>query len=115
MVSHATGDGAIPPRDAAQRGLKRIMTLGGAYGTRNYTVKDLRDQKGVRVLVETVPFTPEEAAAAEEAGVDTMKVRFDPTNPEPAIAMRRCSEYVYGVLCSTCCCRKRNGSDSAGV
>ena len=95
MASHATGDGSIPPRDAAARGLKRIMTLGGAYGTRNYTVKDLRDQKGVRVLVETVPFTPEEAAAAEEAGVDTMKVRFDPTNPEPAIAMRRAAPNTF--------------------
>ena len=31
MASHATGDGGIPPRDAAERGLKRIMTLGGAY------------------------------------------------------------------------------------
>ena len=41
MASHATGDGGIPPRDAAERGLKRVMTLGGAYGTRNYTVKDL--------------------------------------------------------------------------
>ena len=95
MASHATGDGSIPPRDAAARGLKRIMTLGGAYGTRNYTVKDLRDQKGVRVLVETVPFTPEEAAAAEEDGVDTMKVRFDPTNPEPAIAMRRAAPNTF--------------------
>ena len=51
MTSHATGDGGIPPRDAAERGLKRIMTLGGVYGTRNYTVKHLRDQKGKRVLV----------------------------------------------------------------
>ena len=95
MASHATGDGAIPARDAGKRGLKRIMTLGGAYGTRNYTVKDLRDQKGVRVLVETVPFSPEEAAAAEEAGVDTMKVRFDPSNPEPAIAMRRAAPNTF--------------------
>ena len=95
MASHATGDGAIPPRDAGKRGLKRIMTLGGAYGTRNYTVKDLRDQKGVRVLVETVPFSPEEAAAAEEAGIDTMKVRFDPSNPEPAIAMRRAAPNTF--------------------
>ncbi len=95
MASHATGDGSIPPRDVAKKGLKRIMTLGGAYGTRNYTVKDLRDQKGVKVLVETVPFTPEEAAAAEEAGVDTMKVRFDPSNPEPAIAMRRAAPNTF--------------------
>ena len=95
MASHATGDGSIPPRDAAKRGLNRIMTLGGAYGTRNYTVKDLRDQKGVRVLVETVPFTPEEAAAAEEAGIDTMKVRFDPNNPASAIAMREAAPHTF--------------------
>ena len=45
MVSHATGDGGIPPRDAAARGLKRVMTLGGAYGTRNHTVKNLREDR----------------------------------------------------------------------
>ena len=65
MASHATGDGGIPPRDATKRGLKRIMTLGGAYGTRNYTVKNLRDQKGHKVLVETLPFSVEEAVAAD--------------------------------------------------
>ena len=73
MASHATGDGGIPPRDAADRGLKRVMTLGGAYGTRNYTVKDLRDQKGKRVLVEPLPFSTEEATAAEQAGIDISK------------------------------------------
>ena len=95
MASHATGDGGIPPRDAAERGLKRIMTLGGAYGTRNYTVKHLRDQKGKRVLVETLPFSPEEAAAAEEAGIDTMKVRFDPRQPEPAAAVRQAAPNTF--------------------
>jgi 3-methyl-2-oxobutanoate hydroxymethyltransferase len=95
MASHATGDGGIPARDAAARGLKRIMTLGGAYGTRNYTVKDLRDQKGRRVLVETLPFSPEEAAAAEEAGIDTMKVRFDPAHPELASAIRRAAPNTF--------------------
>ncbi len=95
MASHATGDGGIPPRDAAKRGLTRIMTLGGAYGTRNYTVKDLRDQKGKRVLVETLPFSTDEAAAAEEAGIDTMKVRFDPKNPEPAAAIRAAAPNTF--------------------
>ena len=94
MAGHATGDGGIPPRDAA-RGLKRVMTLGGAYGTRNFTVKDLRDQKGKRVLVETLPFSPEEAAAAEQAGIDTMKVRFDSRQPERAAAIRRAAPNTF--------------------
>jgi 3-methyl-2-oxobutanoate hydroxymethyltransferase len=71
------------------------MTLGGAYGTRNHTVKDLRDQKGKRVLVETVPFSVEEAAAAEEAGIDTMKVRFDPKHPELAAAIRKAAPHTF--------------------
>ena len=95
MASHATGDGGRPPRDAARRGLTRIMTLGGAYGTRNYTVKGLRDCKGSKVLVETLPFSPEEAAAAEEAGIDTMKVRFDPGRPELAAEIRRAAPHTF--------------------
>ena len=95
MASHATGDGNIPSRDANKNGLKRIMTVGGVYGTRNYTVKDLRDQKGKKTLTETVPFSVEEAAAAEEAGIDTMKVRFDPKNPELAIAIRNAAPNTF--------------------
>ena len=95
MASHATGDGGIPPRDAGKRGLTRVMTLGGAYGTRNYTVKGLRDQKGKRVLVETLPFSVEEAIAAEEAGIDTMKVRFDPNAPESAAAIRKAAPNTF--------------------
>ena len=95
MATHASGDGGIPPRDAAQRGLKRVMSLGGAYGTRNYTVKDLRDIKGRRVLTETLPFTVEEAAAAEAAGIDTMKVRFDPKRPDLAAEIRRAAPNTF--------------------
>ncbi|MGE0798544.1 MAG: 3-methyl-2-oxobutanoate hydroxymethyltransferase [Lautropia sp.] len=95
MATHATGDGGIPPRDAPKRGLKRIMTLGGAYGTRNYTVRDLRDVKGKRMLTETLCFSPEEAAAAEEAGIDTMKVRFDPKQPALAAALRRAAPNTF--------------------
>ena len=88
MASHSTGDGGIPNRGVEKNGLRRVMSLGGAYGTRNYTVKDLRDCKGKSVLVETLPFSPEEAIAAEEAGIDTMKVRFDPTQPELTASIR---------------------------
>ena len=95
MADHVKSDGGIPPRDAGDRGLTRVMSLGGVYGTRNYTVKGLRDQKGKRVLVETLPFTPEEAAAAEEAGIDTLKVRFDPAQPEPAAAIRKAASNTF--------------------
>jgi 3-methyl-2-oxobutanoate hydroxymethyltransferase len=71
------------------------MTVGGAYGLRNYTIKDLRDLKGKRVLCETVPFSVEEAAAAEEAGIDTMKVRFDPKNPALAVAIRKAAPHTF--------------------
>lgn len=95
MASHALGDGGIPPRDATKKGLTRVMTLSGAYGTRNYTVKGLRDQKGKRVLVETLPFSVEEAMAAEEAGIDTMKVRFDPNMPGPAADIRKAAPNTF--------------------
>ena len=95
MASHALGDGGIPPRDATRRGLTRVMTLSGAYGTRNYTVKGLRDQKGKRVLVETLPFSVEEAMAAEEAGIDTMKVRFDPNMSGPAADIRKAAPNTF--------------------
>ena len=95
MANHATGDGGIPPRDANKRGLTRVMSVGGAYGTRNYTVKGLRDQKGKRTLVETLPFSPEEAAAAEAAGIDTMKVRFDPAQPGPAADIRKAAPNTF--------------------
>lgn len=95
MASHATGDGGIPKRGVEKDGLKRIMTLGGAYGTRNYTVKDLRACKGNSVLTETLPFSPEEAAAAEEAGIDTMKARFDPGRPDLAAAIRNAAPNTF--------------------
>ncbi len=43
------------------------MTLGGAYATRNDTIKHLQDLKDKAVLTEIMPFTTSEAAAAEEA------------------------------------------------
>lgn len=91
--------GVLPPRDAHKRGLHRIMTLGGEYATRNHTIKHLRDLKGKAVLTETMPFTPHEAAAAEAAGIDTLKVRFDPANPASAIAIRKAAPNTFMTFC----------------
>ncbi len=95
MANHAAGDGGIPPRNVEKQGLKRVMSLGGVYGLRNYTVKDLRDAKGKKILCETLPFSPDEAAAAEEAGIDTMKVRFDPKQPHLAKAIRDAAPQTF--------------------
>ena len=95
MAGHVTGDGGLPPREASKQGLTRMMSLSGVYGTRNYTVKGLRDQKGEKILAETLPFSAEEAAAAEEAGIDTLKVRFDPMQPASVESIRRAAPNTF--------------------
>jgi 3-methyl-2-oxobutanoate hydroxymethyltransferase len=99
MNPDGTTPGTLPPRDAHQRGLHRTMTLGGEYATRNYTVKHLQDLKGKTVLTETMPFTVSEACAAEQAGIDTMKVKFDPKNPASAIAIRKAAPHTFMTFC----------------
>ncbi|MEM6690967.1 MAG: 3-methyl-2-oxobutanoate hydroxymethyltransferase [Planctomycetota bacterium] len=89
----------LPARDAHKKGLCRTMTLGGKYATRNYTVKHLQDLKGKAVLTETMPFTTKEAMAAEEAGIDTLKVKFDPANPAEAIAVRNAAPHTFMTFC----------------
>ena len=88
-------DPVVPPPVAGDRPLKRITNMAGAYGLRNHTVKSIQDLKGVRRLVETLPFLPEEAAAAEQAGIDTMKVRFVRGARESAIAIRRAAPHTF--------------------
>lgn len=73
--------------------------MGGEYGTRNYTVKHLQSLKGKAVLTETMPFTTREAAAAEEAGIDTLKVKFDPRNPAGAIEIRKAAPNTFMTFC----------------
>ncbi len=75
------------------------MTLGGAYATRNFTIKHLQNLKGITVLTETMPFTTSEAAAAEEAGIDTLKVKFDPGDPASAIAIRKAAPNTFMTFC----------------
>lgn len=99
MNSDGNPFGKLAPRDAHKRGLHRTMTLGGAYATRNYTIKHLQDLKGKAVLTETMPFTTSEAAAAEEAGIDTLKVKFDPGNPAEAIAIRNAAPHTFMTFC----------------
>ncbi|MCA8988076.1 MAG: 3-methyl-2-oxobutanoate hydroxymethyltransferase [Planctomycetaceae bacterium] len=99
MNPDGTQSNELPSRDAHKRGLQRTMTLGGQYATRNYTIKHLQDLKGKTVLTETMPFTTKEAAAAEAAGIDTLKVKFDPKNPASAIAIRNAAPHTFMTFC----------------
>ena len=49
---------------------KKVYSLDHQAGYRNYTVKDLLDLKGKKKLTQINVITPEEAAAAEAAGID---------------------------------------------
>jgi 3-methyl-2-oxobutanoate hydroxymethyltransferase len=96
MCDRRAGGGSVmPARKDGDRKLKRVSTMTGAYGLRNYTVRDIRELKGRRTLVETLAFTPEEAAAAEEAGIDTLKVRYDPKRPEIAAEIRQAAPHTF--------------------
>ncbi|MDH3756113.1 MAG: 3-methyl-2-oxobutanoate hydroxymethyltransferase [Acidimicrobiia bacterium] len=88
-------DSVVPDRGATGRGLKRIAMMTGAYGTRNFTVKDIIDGKGRRRFIQTLPFSVEEAEAAAEAGIDMMKVRFDPLAPGFATDVRRVAPHTF--------------------
>ena len=91
-VNHSS---VVPPPVSGDRPLKRVVSMTGAYGLRNYTIKDLRDLKGVRQLVETNPESPEDATAAEEAGIDTIKMRFDPKAPQSTIERRQAAPHTF--------------------
>ena len=53
-----------------KKNLKKIFSLSLQPGYRNYTIKDLIDLKNKRKLTQINVTTPEEAAAAESAGID---------------------------------------------
>ena len=53
---------------------KPVFTMGARYEQRKYTVRDLLDLKGQRQLVQIQAGSTEEAAAAEEAGIDMINM-----------------------------------------
>ena len=67
---------------------KKIMTVSGQYSARNYTVADIQSFKGKRQLTKILPFTEEEASAAELSGIDTLNIRHNPERPEISRALR---------------------------
>ena len=74
---------------------KRVVKVTGEYARRNYTVFDIINLKGVKQLTKTIPFLEEEAKAAEEAGIDTLNIRYDPDRPEISVALRKAAPNTF--------------------
>jgi len=74
---------------------KRVVKVTGEYAHRNYTVFDIINLKGVKQLTKTIPFLEEEAKAAEEAGIDTLNIRYDPDRPEISVALRKAAPNTF--------------------
>ena len=67
----------------------------GELGLRNYTVRDIIDLKGEKQLTQTLPFIPNEAKAAEDAGIDLMNTRFNYFKQETAIEIRKSASKTF--------------------
>ena len=78
---------------------KRVVTMTGEYQRRNYTVHDLIQHKGSGPLVQTLVFTPEEATAAETAGLDMINIRWNPSRPEDGLALRHAAAETFMTFC----------------
>ena len=74
---------------------KKVFSMTGELGLRNYTVKDIIDLKGDKQLTQTLPFTPNEAKAAEDAGIDLINTRFNYLKQETAIEIRKSASKTF--------------------
>ena len=74
---------------------KKVFSMTGELGLRNYTVRDIIDLKGKKQLTQTLPFTPNEAKAAEDAGIDLMNTRFNYFKQETAIEIRKSASKTF--------------------
>ena len=61
---------------------KRVFSINNDLGYRNYTVRDIIDLKGKKKLSQVRVTNPQEAAAAEEAGIDLLLTGPGPELPK---------------------------------
>ena len=74
---------------------KKVFSMTGELCLRNYTVKDIIDLKGDRQLTQTLPFTSNEAKAAEDAGIYLINTRFNYFKQETAIEIRKSASKTF--------------------
>ena len=74
---------------------KKVFSMTGELCLRNYTVKDIIELKSDRQLTQTLPFTSNEAKAAEDAGIDLINTRFNYFKQETAIEIRKSASKTF--------------------
>ena len=74
---------------------KKVFSMTGELFLRNYTVKDIIELKTDRQLTQTLPFTSNEAKAAEDAGIDLINTRFNYLKQETAIEIRKSASKTF--------------------
>ncbi|MZR31642.1 3-methyl-2-oxobutanoate hydroxymethyltransferase [Sneathiella litorea] len=82
-----------------QKDFRRVVSMAGDVSLRNYTVRDIRDLKGKKQLTQTLAFTPDEAAAAEAAGIDLINVRWNPLDPRESFAVCEAAPHTFTTFC----------------
>lgn len=83
----------------AGKGLKRVVSMAGKFSLRNYTVRDIRDQKGKQQLTQILATRPEEAAAAEVARIDLINIRWNDRDPLESFAIRQAAPNTFCTFC----------------
>ncbi len=74
---------------------KKVFSMTGELCLRNYTVMVIIDLKSDRQLTQTLPFTSNEAKAAEDAGIDLINTRFNYFKQETAIEIRKSASKTF--------------------
>ncbi len=91
---------SVPAEPAGGSGSgKRLYSMTGGYVSRNYSIRDVINLKGKRVLTQILAASEEEAEAANAAGIDLINVRWDPDNPGRSSAIRRAAGQMLTTFC----------------
>lgn len=78
---------------------KRVVTVTGTLERRNYTVYDLIQHRGKGQLVQVMAFNPQEAAAAQDSGLDMINIRWNPQRPWEATKLREAAPETFMTFC----------------
>lgn len=73
--------------------MRKTFTMGGVYGARNYTVRELLDLKGKQKFTQITASSTEEAIAALAANIDIIDVDIN----ETASAIRSAAPNIFAI------------------